>query len=293
MTSTFDWNLLRAFLATLEHGSYSAAGRVLGVAQSTVGRQVATLEEELGVALFERAGNRMTPTEAARRLEAPARRVRGAAEQVRLAAEGMAEALEGTVRITSSEALAVHRLPPLLTALRQRYPGIRLHVLPSDTVRDLVRREADIAVRHARPEHPELVARRLPDGQAAFFATPGYLAANGRPSALAELADHPLLGYADAEAFAAGLRHWGVPMAADGFGALGTSLVQWALCTAGAGIAVMDTAVGDGDPRVERVVPSAPTWAVPLWLVCHRELRTSRRIRVVFDALAEGLSVPR
>lgn len=289
MTS-FDWTLAQAFLATVDHGSYSQAARALGVAQSTVGRHVAALEAELGVALVERVGNQMVPTETGLSVVDHVRAMEAAAQRVRLTADGSASGLEGVVRITASEAMSAFRLPSVVEGLRAQHPRIRVHLVTSNAIRDLLRREADIAIRNVRPDHAELVAKRLPDGQARFYATPAYLDRRGHPRTLEELATHDLISFAEVEAYAAGMRQHGVPVQADEFALVSSShLVQWALCTAGLGVAGMDEVVGDADPRVERVLPDADPWVVPLWLVCHRELRTSQRIRTVFDALADAL----
>lgn len=287
--TTFDWNRARAFLATVETGSFAAAARQLGVAQPTVGRQVAALEAELGVALFERVGTGVVPTEAGVELVEPLRVMARAAGEVALTASGAAGRLEGLVRITASDMVAAFLLPPILGALRDAHPGLVLEVVATQEVRDLRRREADLAIRNTAPTDPELVARRLPDATGAFYATPGLLERLGPMTGAADLARAPFVSFDPGPTMPGLLRTHGVPLADDAARLVSSNhLVQWALCRAGLGIAVALTAAGDPDPALVRV-PYLPTLPVPMWLVSHRALRTSRRLRVVADALAAGL----
>jgi DNA-binding transcriptional LysR family regulator len=286
----FDWTRARAFLATAEAGSYSEAGRLLGMAQSTVGRQVAALEDELGVVLFERVGNRMALTEAGEGLVAPVRAMREAADRVRLSAAGASQSMDGVVRITASDSLAALVLPPVLLQLRARHPGLHLHVVASNDVRDLVRREADIALRNVRPEQEELFARRLPSSDTWFYAARTYLDRHGRPATPADLGGQTFISWTPVEAYARAVASRGWPVSPDQFAlASGNHVVQWELCKAGGGIGIMAGRVGDAEPRVERILPDEGPWPVPMWLVAHRELRTNARVRVVFDALADAL----
>lgn len=155
-----DWNHLRAFLATVESGSLSAAARSLGLTQPTLGRQVAALEQELGVLLFERLGRSLVPTLAGRELFESARSMGEAASRLSIIASGQSQSIEGLVRITASDIVAAHILPPILKRLNEVAPGIVVDVVADNDVRDLMRREADIAIRHVRPEQPDLIARR-------------------------------------------------------------------------------------------------------------------------------------
>ncbi|MCJ7598755.1 MAG: LysR family transcriptional regulator, partial [Methyloceanibacter sp.] len=139
----FDWNQARAFLATVEEGSLSAAARALGMTQPTLGRQVAALEQELGVVLFERVGRGLTLTPNGLELVDHVRAMRDAASQVSLTASGQSQTIEGSVCISASEAVAAYQLPPILAKLRDIAPGIEVEVVASTAVSDLRRREAD------------------------------------------------------------------------------------------------------------------------------------------------------
>jgi DNA-binding transcriptional LysR family regulator len=150
----FDWNHARAFFVAGEEGSFSAASRALGIAQPTIGRQVAALEDELGVALFERVGSKLELTSAGVDLMDHVRAMSDAATRVSLAATGRSVSVEGTVCITASELIAAYLLPPIVLRLRAKHPGIDLEIIASNSARDLRRREADIAIRNFATPHP-------------------------------------------------------------------------------------------------------------------------------------------
>lgn len=289
---TFDWNQVRAFLVSAEEGSHAAAARALGVAQPTVGRQVAALERALGVTLFERQGYGLTLTAAGLELLEHAQAMGTAANHLSLVAAGQSTAAEGVVSVTASEAISAYLLPPVLARLRVEHPGIELELVASNQTRDLQRREADIAVRNFRTEQPELIARRLPDRQAVLYGTPDYVARVGPFAALADLSRAEVFSFDRGPAMLEHLRNMGLPVTRAQMPiTVGNHLVQWSLCLAGLGLCFMMSEAGDADPRVVRVLPEHTAMPIAMWLVCHRELRTSRRIRLVFDALAEGLSV--
>jgi DNA-binding transcriptional LysR family regulator len=293
----FDWNQARAFLATALEGSLSAAARKLGQAQPTLSRQVAGLEEDLGVTLFERVGKRLVLTETGNDLVEHVRAMGEAAGLVALGATGRSEAIVGEVRISVSEIVAAYLLPPIVERIRKAYPEIDVHIVASNRLSDLLRREADIAIRHVRPEQPDLVARKVRDSSAHFYAAKSYLARHGRPESV-DLTGAVFVGVDDNVRFAEVLGELGARVSPENFKATTDShLVGWELVRQGLGIGAMIREVGDATPEVERVLPKLPAIPVPFWLCTHRELATSRRIRVTFDllaqALAENLSTPR
>ncbi|MEL6979439.1 MAG: LysR family transcriptional regulator [Pseudomonadota bacterium] len=290
---SFDWNRARAFLAVAEEGSLSAAARALGAAQPTIGRQIAALEAELGVALFERAGRGLTLTPTGADLLAHARAMGEAAGALSLAATGRSEALEGAVTITASEAWAVFVLPPLIAALRRAYPGLSVTLLARNEISDLRRREADIAIRNAAPEDPELIGRKLGESAATLYAAPEYLASIGPLRAAEDFKRCDLVGFGEDSSFVAGLAARGLPVTGRNVSVSSANhLAHWRLVIAGAGIGVMMTEVGDAEPDVVRAAPWFEPFRFPVWLVAHRELRLSRRVRVVFDHLADGITGP-
>jgi DNA-binding transcriptional LysR family regulator len=287
---SFDWNRARAFLVTAEEGSLSAAARALGLAQPTLGRQVSALEEELGVALFERAGRGLVPTPAGLEMLEHVRNMGEAAYGVTRIASGQAHSVEGTVCITASEVTSAYVLPPILADLRRAYPGIRVDVVASNELRNLRRREADIALRHVAPDDPDLIARKLRPAVARLHASQAYLDRAGPFDTPEQLAQADFVGFEDNESFLAGLNGFGVPVLAQSFIARSAShLVQWQMVQHGIGIGVMTERVGDATPGITRVATWLEPFAYATWLVAHRELSTSRRLRIVFDFLVKSL----
>jgi DNA-binding transcriptional LysR family regulator len=288
---SFDWNQVRGFLATVEEGSLSAAARALGLTQPTLGRQVAALEASLGVTLFERAGKSLRLTQAGLELLDHVRAMGDAASRISLAASGQSQAVEGQVRITASDVMSAYVLPGALRRLREVAPLIEVEVVAANDVRDLLRREADIAIRHVRPDQPDLIAKLIGEATARLYAALDYLDRRGRPRSLAELSAHDFIAMGDPGRMIAHLNPLGFNLDRGNFRLGSTSgLVAWEYVRQGLGIAPMSDDVGRATPGVEAVLPDMAPMRFPVWLATHRELHTSRKIRIVFDILGEALS---
>lgn len=286
-----DWNQLLAFLETAETGSLSAAARKLGLTQPTLSRQVAAIEQQLGVTLFERLGKTMVLTATGLALLEHARVMGAAAADLTLAATGQSQAVDGVVTISASEALAAHLLPGVVQRLRAQAPGIVIDLVASDALSDLRRREADIAVRHLRPDQPDLIGRFIRDAQAGFYASTAWVQQHGHPRTAAQAAQHAFVGSDRAGRYLGYLRQHGLPLEVANFSCYAeNSMAGWALVRAGLGIGAMMVDIAEGAPDVVRVLDEVPPVQFPIWLVTHRELRTARRIRLVFDLLAEMLA---
>lgn len=286
----FDWNQVRAFLAAAEEGSLSAAARALHQTQPTLSRQVSGLEQSLGVTLFERGHRELQLTEPGLELLEHVRVMAESANRVALAASGQSQAIEGRVRITATEMLATYYLPPMLRKLREQAPGIVVEVVASDQVRDLIRREADIAIRHAQPTQPDLIARRLGWLRGRIYAARRLLDEVGMPGSFDDLKDKNFVGIENTEELVAGLSERGLHLRLDQFrvhAASGNCMLQMIREGLGFGFLPMDTS-GFFDDLIP-VLPDLFDPEIPLWLVSHRELHTSRRIRVVYDLLAQEL----
>lgn len=284
----FDWNLARAFLVTAEEGSLSAAARALGLTQPTVGRQVAALEETAGVTLFERVGRSLTPTQAGLDLLGHVKAMAEAAGDFSLAASGQSQAIDGQVIITASDLLSAYHLPPILVELRERAPGIEVEVVASNEIRDLKRREADIAIRHVRPDQPDLIAKQVPGTSGHFYAAPSYLERHGRPETVEDLADAVFVATGSVTSYLEAIRQAGLPLTRANFKYTSDSgFVSWEMVKQGLGMCIMTPELAAIAPEVEQVLSDFPAMPVPIWLVTHRELRTSPRIRLVFDLLVE------
>ena len=286
-----DWNQLRAFLETAETGSLSAAARKLGLTQPTLSRQVAAVEQRMGVTLFERVGKSMALTSTGQDLLEHARAMGAAAQALDLAATGRSQAVGGVVSVSATDAVSAYLLAPLVRRLREQEPGIAIEVISSNALSDLLRREADIAIRHVKPEQPDLIARLIREASASFYASEDWVRAHGHPRTAAEAALLPFVGSDRAGQFLNYLQNHGLPLTEANFSCYcNHSVAHWALVRQGLGIGAMMDDIARDTEGIVRVLDEVPPVLFPIWLVSHRELRTSRRIRTVFEALAQGLA---
>lgn len=287
---SFDWNQVRAFLVTAEEGSFSAASRALGLTQPTLGRQVSALEDRLGVTLFERLGRSLSLTPSGLELLDHVRAMGDAASRLSLTASGQSQRIEGRVCITATDVVSMYLLPDALKRLREVAPGIEVEVVASNDVRDLRRREADIAIRHGRPEQPDLIAKLLRETSVHLYASSDYLDQHGRPTSPSDLSEAVFIGFDQSDRLLTRLNEIGLTLTKNNFKLISESgAVAWELVKQGLGIGLMVKEVGDRTAGVECVLPDLDPITVPIWLVTHRELHTSRRIRLVFDLLAASL----
>ena len=287
----FDWRLIRAFLAVLDRGSLLGAARTLHASQPTVGRHVAELESQLGVVLFERTGRGLVPTTTALQLAQSARAMEEGARDLARTLSGAQSQTRGTVRITASVPVAVNLLPPLLAQMRQQLPEIQVELVSSNLVSNLLRREADIAVRMVRPEQGTLVARKIGDVVLGAFAHRSYLARRGTPRNGTELFTHDLIGGDTDLTILQGFAAMGYTIEREAF-ALRTDdlMAQWQALRAGLGVGFVASYLARTDPDVLPVLAGQlKVPALPMWLAVHREIRTSRRIRAVYDFLVASL----
>lgn len=290
MDSPLDWNHLRAFLATADTGSLSAAARRLGLTQPTLGRQISALENRLGLALFERSGRSLVLTDAARELLEETRQMGMAATRLSRLADGQVHALEGTIRITASDMMSAYVLPDILLQLRSAAPRLRVDIVAANDIRDILNREADIAVRHMRPEQPDLIARSLGDATAHLYAAQSYVSARGLPVTLDDLKSHDFISFGDDDLLIHQLAAYDIPLSRAQFRTGSASgITAWTLMRKGFGILPMADDIAGQFPDAVRLLQGHTRLTFPTWLVTHRDLQTSRRIRLVFDMLADVL----
>ena len=290
MNSSFDWSLVRSFLAVLEHGSLLAAAGHLRSSQPTVGRHVAQLEAQLGLALFDRTGRGMIPTESALRLADAARAMQSGADQLARSVMRADRSASGTVRITASQPVACFVLPPLLARMRLSLPQVQVELVAGNAVSNLIRREADIAVRMVRPEQASVVARRVGRVALRVCAHQDYLRRRGVPRHPPDLLSHDLIGDDRNEGILRGFASVGFPVGRERFAFRTDDLiVAWQAVRAGLGIGFVSEHLLRTDPAVVPLLPSLRIEPLPVWLAVHKEIRTSRRIRAVYDFLADAL----
>jgi DNA-binding transcriptional LysR family regulator len=288
--TSFDWSLMRSFLAVIETGSLLAAARQLRVSQPTLGRHVAELERQLGTLLFERTGRGLVPTAAARSIADQARAMADSAETIGRTLTGQSKQLSGTVRITASETVATYLLPPLIARFRERETGIAIDIIASNAVSNLLRREADIAVRMVRPTQTSLVARRVGEIRIGAYARQDYLRRRGVPGKPGDLIHHDLIGLDRDDSIVRTLASFGHRVDRHSFMIRSDNhLVIWQALCAGSGIGFAATWLAGREPSLERVLPELPMPTLPVWLAVHREIRSSARIRVLYDDLAEAI----
>ena len=290
-TLNFDWNRAKAFLVTAETGSYSAAAKALKLTQSTLGRQVQSLENELGVALFERVGKGIQITPIGLDLLEHVKSMADAATKLSLAAMGQSEDLEGTVTVTASEVYSAFLLPQIVKKIRHLAPGIRIEIVAKNDSADLRKREADIAVRNFLPKQGDLITKRVSDSQGNFYATKEFIKNHGPFKTISDLSRTQFVSIGDLSSYIEGLQSYGINLTKESFPIITEShFVHWNMVKEGLAVGIMPEYIGDKDKSVVRVIKSFEGITYPTWIVCHRELRTNRRIRFVFDQLVEYFS---
>jgi DNA-binding transcriptional LysR family regulator len=294
--SQTDWNLIRSFVAVVEQGSLTRAAEVLGLSQPTLSRQIAELEGSIGAALFERVARGLKLTRTGENLVEPARYMMAAARSLGMAAATQDNGLRGTVRITASEMVSGFVLPALLRELAQLHPEIQIELVASNQVSNLLEREADIAIRMIRPAQSALIARHLTDWPIGMYGHKDYLAglpalpSRNQAATLALMQKFRWLGLDQSDQFIAGFRAAGIQIDRSFFDfRCDNHLVNWQAIQQGLGIGIAMQWLAERNPDLEQVLVEQELPSLPVWLTTHRELKSSKRIRTVFDFLAEGL----
>ena len=280
-----DWTLWRSFVAVLRDGSLSRAARRLGLTQPTVGRHIDLLEQGLGAVLFIRSNDGLTPTALALSLRAQAEAMGAAAAHLSRIASGEAEAAAGQVRLTASEFVGREVLPALLATFLEDHPAIDVEVVLTDQNLDLLRNDADLAIRNAAPTQTQLVARKIGTVPIRFYAHRRYAERHGLPDSLEALMQHRLIGWAPYAARVPALAALPLRFA---FSSPNDAALVTAL-RAGIGIGGCQAVVAAGEPDLLPVLPDFTLMDLPIWLAMHEEQRVLRRVRLLFDHLAEGL----
>ena len=290
MSSEPDWSHYRTFLAVIEECSLSGAARRLGLTQPTVARHVEALEEAVGADLFSRSQRGLIPTEMALDIKPYAETLASTASALLRTASGRAGDVRGTVRVSASEVVGVEHLPPILARLRQRHPCLVIELVLSNALDDVLHRQADIAIRMVEPTHDALVAQRLAPIVVGLHAHRSYLERRGEPSSVKDLPAHDLIGFdRETPAIRAMIRRFPTLDRSSFALRVDSDLGQLAAIRAGFGIGICQVLVARREPDLVRVLASAVSIDLGLWIVMHENLKTNARCRAVFDAMAEGL----
>ena len=288
--SFFNWDHVNLFVAVADTGSMSAAARQTGVSQPTIGRAIAALEADLGVTLFSRHSKGLHLTEQGDDLVAHARSMAKSAADLSLAAAGRSQKTRGTVRITASQVVATYILPPILTRLRRQEPRIQIELVATDTVENLLFREADIAIRMVRPTQHELISKHVGDMKMGIYASNAYLAELPAPQSMEDLALHSMIGYDRSTLIIDSARAMGADIDREMFSLrCDDQVVGWQMVLAGMGIGFMAQAIANQNQDVVRVLHGIEIDPLPLWLTSHGGLKTNHLVRTVYDTLSEGL----
>ena len=288
---SFDWNRTRAFLATAELGSLSAAAKSLCVTQPTLSRQVSALEQELGVSLFERSAHKLKLTRSGVELLNIAREMGDVAHKFSMAANGHSEALTGVVVISACQLDAMYRLPPIISKLRHEEPNISIELVVTNDVSDLKRRDADIAIRSFQPTQPSLIAKKLGEERIYLYGTREYLQPFVNVQAIEDYQDLQIIGFGNNSRVIEQFAEHGWGLVEDNF-KLSTEFqpAQLELCKNHLGLMYLPEDIAKQEPKLMRAPEDFfPRMQIPLWIVCHEELRTNLRVRRVFERLAEEL----
>ncbi|MBW9055045.1 LysR family transcriptional regulator [Rhizobium mesosinicum] len=285
-----SWDFYRSFITVLKQGSLSAAARELGLTQPTIGRHIDALEGAVGAQLFIRSSNGLLPTDIALDLQPYAETLATTVNAFLRTGSSRRDKVEGTVRISASEVIGIEVLPPIIADLQEAYPLLQVELSASDTLEDLMNREADIAVRMAEPQQDALLIRRIGDIPLGFHAHRRYLERHGTPQTMAELSDHRIIGFDRQTAYIRMMRRL-YPAVDELAASFRTSnhLAHLAGIRAGIGIGICQT--GLARPGSDLVHILADEFDIPLgtWVAMHESLKTSPRCRVTFDALVKGL----
>ncbi|PUA26678.1 MAG: hypothetical protein B0W54_23350 [Cellvibrio sp. 79] len=286
----FDWNLIQAFLAVVEHGALARAAEAIGATQPTLSRQIAALEAEIGAALFTRGARGSVLTAAGEALVYPAKQMQLVAHSLQLAASGQSQSLKGTVRITASEMTSAFLLPPILASLRWKYPDIQLEIVANNALDNLLEREADIAIRMTKPSQDTLVARHLGDIKIGGYASKAYLEQKNISFSPSSMGEFDWIGYDKNPAIVNHCRALGIELTRESFAVRSDDqMVCWQAMLNGMGIGFGFTLLAVQYPQLVRVLPENWFKDSPVWLTAPLELRSNPRIRAVYDHLAEHL----
>ena len=285
-----DWDHISLFVAVADTGSLSSAARATGISQPTIGRAISALEEELDINLFTRHPKGLAVTEQGSELLSHAKDMAEAAARFSLAASGRSDELAGVVRITASRIVASYVLPPILAQLKRQEPRIEIELVATDTVENLLYRDADIAIRMVRPVQQDLIAKQVGEMPMGVYASHAYLAERPAPVSVDDLPLHSIIGYDKSTLILDSAATLGMEVSRDFFQyRCDDQIAYWQMVVAGLGIGFTARPVADGDDRVVRILHDLNIAPLPLWLTSHSAVKHNRRIRFVFNFLGDAL----
>jgi DNA-binding transcriptional LysR family regulator len=286
-----EWDDLRHFLAVARAGSLADAARQLKTSPATVGRRVAALESQLGARLFDRNQTGYTLTESGMAIHKKAEEVEESVFSVEREALGRDLHISGRVRLATSDELAANVIAPHFGEFRRRYPRIVLEVVGGQDLANLSRREADVALRSARPEQHNLMVRRAGWWKCGLYAAKSYAVTHGLKPGIRNFANLDIITWTDETAHFRG-GPWFAENAPDATVTLqaNSRRIHYRACTAGLGLAILPCLSADRDPDLIRLLPPEQVFVAELYLVTHRDLARTARVRAVIDFLHQSIS---
>ncbi len=289
--SKFSWQWVQSFIAVVEVGSLSKAAQHLGLSQSTLSRQIAQLEKQLNMSLFNRSTQGLGLTAQAHQLVESAQQMQLAGEQFKRIASGSAMNLAGELRISVNEVIGLYYLPLAIKSFNQLYPEVQVEIEISNKASSLNKRDADIAIRMFRPTQLDLIAKRLPDIQLNFYASRQYLSQYGIPQNLEELLEHKMIGFDQDRQMLKAANKLDWPIDRASFIDRSDSLnLQIELAKQGCGISITHKKIIDQFIELQTILSNIAIPKLECWLVCHSDVQHNRRIRVMMDFLGQYFS---
>ena len=282
-----EWDDLKHFLAVARSGSLTEAARALKASAATVGRHIQSLKSELSARLFEHRSTGYVLTEIGRSIMVRAEEAEAAVFAVEREVQGVDRRLLGKVRVASTEDISAMVIVPALPEFRARHAGIEVEILGRIDLSNLTRRDADIALRTVRPEKGDLLVRRIGTIDLGVYCSKAYAAQRRLDASQFEFGKVELVTWVEEMATLRG-GPWLAERAADAPVALrvNTTRLLFNACRAGLGVAVLPCFGADPDPALVCVVPPQQVLSVDAWVVMHRDLAQTARVRVVADFLA-------
>jgi DNA-binding transcriptional LysR family regulator len=282
-----EWDDFKYLLAVARTGSLTGAAQVLKTSAATVGRRIALLEKRLGARMFDRSQTGYALTESGEAIRLKAEEVEEAVLSLEREAFGRDLRASGKVRVATAEDIASFIVAPKLPQFRKTHPGIVVELVSSWDVANLTRRDADVALRTARPTHGDYVIRQAGTWKCALYVSKALARELQYTPGTNALPDVDMVTWTEEHRFRGG--DWVEKNAPKAPVALAANSrhVQYAACKAGLGAAVLPCVAADDDPDLVKLLPAERVRSVPMWLVAHRDLLRTARVRAVMDFIVD------
>ncbi len=290
-----DWNLLKSFLKVVETGSLSKAAVSLKSSQPTIGRHIDQLEMDLGVLLFDRTARGYNITELGMDLVNEVKKMQENAFNISKIIDDKSNILTGTVRISASDTVAFKVLPPIIFKLREKYPQMHFEISSTDEVENLLERKADIALRMVRPNQKDLTTKKVCSLEIGMFVSKKYprfkevkKMINGD---LKQVLEFDIVGQDNVGEIIDGLSKKGLYCTRENFPIrTDKHLINYSLIEEGLGLGFCLNILAKDNKNLVRLLPHEEIMSIPIWLTAHRELKTNKRMRLIYNELAQILS---